>query len=135
MKAKLYRAADVATSQNHLGLGAIIEDDIQRLYPALRFHFPLTIFLTLGGLFVFTAPVVILVFDLLSGSNIHLLPVIIALAAGYITRIIIALEARQNIVAQLLAPITNVIVMILLFWSLLRYEIFKPRYKSRTGLL
>ncbi len=135
LKAKLYRASDVATSQNHLGLRAIIEDDIQRYYPALRFHFPLTIFLVLGGLFIFTAPVVILGLDILEGSRIHLLQVAIALAAAYVTRIIIALEARQNIFAQLLAPITNIVVMGLLFTSLIQYELVKPRWKGRTELL
>lgn len=135
LSATMYRAADLATSQNHLGAKEIIEDDIQRLYPALRFHFPLAIFLILAGLFVFSAPLIILAYDLIIGGRVHLTPAIIALATALLTRVIVAIEARQDIPAQILAPVTNIVMMILLGISMIQYELLKPRWKNRTSIL
>ncbi len=135
MQAQLFRASDLATSQNHLGLSGIIEDNLQRFYPALRFHFPLTIFLVLGGTFVFSAPIIILAYSLIIGTQVHLLSITLALAAAMLTRILIALEAKQDIPIQLAAPITNIAIMLMLFASMIRYELRKPRYKSRTGIV
>ncbi|MBP9827046.1 prenyltransferase [Candidatus Saccharibacteria bacterium] len=132
LKSALYRASDLATSQNHTGWRAIVEDNIQRFYPALRFHFPLTIFLALAGAFVFSAPLLILFYDIVSGQNLHLVMAALALSCHFMTRLIIALEAKQNIFAQVLAPLTNLIVMMLLFVSLIHYELAKPRWKQRT---
>jgi 4-hydroxybenzoate polyprenyltransferase/glycosyltransferase involved in cell wall biosynthesis len=134
LQAKLFRASDLATSQNHLGLRAIIDDNIQRYYPALRFHFPLVIFLTLGGTFVFSAPLIILVYSILTNTQIDLLSFGIALGANILTRIIVAVEAKQDIPAQLLAPLTNLIIMPLLLVSCVEYELRKPRWKNRTGI-
>lgn len=135
LRSQLYRASDLATSQNHLGLRAIIEDNIQRYYPALRFHFPMTIFLSLGGLFVFSAPLFILVVDLISDQRLHVTLALIALAAHFVTRLIIALEARQNVLAQVLAPLTNILVMLVLLYSLIHYELLKPRWQTRTEIV
>lgn len=135
LKAQLYRASDLATSQNHLGIKAIFDDDIQRFYPALRFHFPIAWFLLLGGLFLFTGPAVILAYDLISGQHIHILLAVMAIALQITTRIVIALETKQSIPAQILAPLTNVLVMGLLFASILHYELLKPRWKNRTDII
>lgn len=135
LKAQLYRASDLATSQNHQGIQAILEDDIQRYYPALNYHFPIVWFLTLGGLFVFTLPSLILIWDILSGQNIHALLAVIVIVAHLITRWIVALETRQNLPAQVLAPFTNVFIMGVLIASMLHYELFKPRWQTRTELV
>lgn len=135
LQVSMYRAADLATSQNHLGIKEIIDDDIQRLYPALRFHFPLAIFLTIAGLFVFSGPLAILVYDMVLGGRVHVTPALIAIATAMLTRVIVAVEARQDIPAQLLAPITNVIMMGLLFYSIIQYELLKPRWKNRTSII
>lgn len=135
LHAQLFRASDLATSQNHLGLRGIIEDNIQRFYPALRFHFPLTIFLVIAGCFVFSSPVIILVYSLVIGTQVHFISIAIALAAAILTRILIALEAKQDIAAQLVAPVTNIAIMLMLFASLIQYELRKPRWKNRTGIV
>lgn len=134
MRAEIYRASDLATSQNHLGIRAIIDDDIQRFYPALRFHFPIAWSLFLGGLFLFSSPLAILLYDVATGQYIHISLALIAIGMHITTRVVIAFETRQNIPAQLLAPLTNIVVMCLLAYSILHYELFKPRWQNRTEL-
>jgi 4-hydroxybenzoate polyprenyltransferase/glycosyltransferase involved in cell wall biosynthesis len=135
LHAQLFRASDLATSQNHLGLRGIIDDNLQRFYPALRFHFPLTIFLVLAGTFVFSMPVIVLIYSLIIGTQVHLISIAIALGAAMLTRILIALEAKQDVLLQITAPITNIAIMIMLFASLIQYELHKPRWKNRTGIV
>lgn len=134
LRSKLYRASDLATSQNHQGIRAIFDDDIQRYYPALRFHFPIAWFMILGGLFLFSGPAVILIHDLVSGQRLHIILALTTIGLQIVTRIVIALETKQSIPAQLLAPLTNIIVMGLLFNSILHYELLKPRWQNRTEL-
>lgn len=135
LQAQLFRASDLATSQNHLDLRGIIDDNIQRFYPALRFHFPLTIFLILAGTFVFSAPIIILIYSLIVGTQMYLIPIGIAYAAAMLTRILIAVEAKQDILMQITAPFTNIAIMIMIFASIIQYELLKPRWKNRTGIV
>lgn len=135
LQARLFRASDLATSQNHLGWRGIVEDNLQRFYPALRFHFPLTIFLVLSGLLVFSAPAIILIYSVIKETQVHLIPIIIALATAMLTRFLIALETKQDVLIQITAPITNIAVMLMIFGSMVRYELRKPRYKNRTGIV
>jgi len=135
LRSRLFRGSDLATSQNHQAVRSILADDIQRFYPALRFHFPIAWMLFLGGLVVFSGPAFILAYDVLSGQFQHVSLAIIAILAQLITRAIVAWETKQNIFAQLLSPLMNVLVMGLLLGSLLHYELLKPRWQSRTELV
>ncbi|MEI7819077.1 MAG: prenyltransferase [bacterium] len=135
LKAGLYRASDFATSQNHQDLRSILDDDIQLLYPALRFHFPIAWGLFIGGLVLFTGPLFILIMDIISGLEAHLMLAAIALVAQLVTRLVVAWDSKQNYLAQFFAPITNVLIMILLIYSALHYELFKPRWQNRTEIV
>lgn len=134
-KAGLFRASDLATSQNHLDVRSIITDDIQRMYPALRFHFPIAWMLVLSGLTLFTGPLIIAGYALIRDDQSLFLFALVALLAQLATRWIVAWESKQNLLAQIVAPLTNVIVMLLLLVSALQYELLKPRWQSRTELV
>lgn len=134
LKARLYRASDLATSQNHLGLKAILADDVQRYYPALRYHFPIVWFVCLGGLFVFSLPTFVLIYDIVSGENLHFYLAIAAIVAHLVTRWIVALETRQNLFAQIFSPFTNILIMGVMIVSMLQYELLRPRWQERTTL-
>ncbi|MCC7543350.1 prenyltransferase [bacterium] len=135
LKAGLYRASDLATSQNHQDLRSILADDIQRFYPALRFHFPIVWMLFLGGLVLFTGPLVVAVIALMKEDQSMFMLSLIAIFSQLVTRWVVAWESKQNLLAQVLAPVTNVLVMFLLLLSALQYELLKPRWQKRTELL
>ncbi len=135
LKAGLFRASDLATSQNHQDARSIIADDIQRLYPALRFHFPIMWMLFLGGLVLFTGPLVIAIYGLVREDQAMFTLAMFALIAQLLPRWVVAWESKQNLLAQVLAPVTNVIVMILMLVSALQYEALKPRWQNRTEIL
>ncbi len=135
LKAGLFRASDLATSQNHLDIRSIIADDIQRMYPALRFHFPIAWMLALSGLTIFTGPLIIAGYALATDNQALLMLALLALFAQLVTRWIVAWESKQNMLAQILAPATNVLAMALILISVLQYELLKPRWQNRTELV
>lgn len=91
--------------------------------------------LFLGGLVLFTGPFVIAIYGLVREDQAMFTLAMFALIAQLLPRLVVAWESKQNLLAQVLAPITNVIVMVLMLVSALQYEALKPRWQNRTEIL
>ena len=127
-----YLGTDIATSQNHASLRLIIAQNIRRFYPALHFSLPLAIVLFLGGIFVLVLPSILVVYLLLANMYIGIWLLVIAIGLSYINRLIITIISKQSILSTLLYPVGVLLSLCLLIYSMLNYELLKPRWQNRT---
>lgn len=127
-----YLGSDVATSQNHASSRLIVSQNLRRFYPALHFSMPLTISLILGGLIVFVLPTLLLIYLLTTGNYEGIFILSAAVVLSYVNRLIITISSRQSIVSTLLFPLGSFIELLLLFGSMIEYELLKPRWQNRT---
>ncbi|MBA3678969.1 prenyltransferase [Candidatus Saccharibacteria bacterium] len=127
-----YLGADIATSQNHSSLGLIIAQNIRRFYPAVHFQMPLTIALSGGGFFVLLLPSIILAWLLITSSFTGILLLALAIGLSYINRLIITIVSKQSILSTLLYPIGSICGLGLLIYSMISYELRKPRWQKRN---
>lgn len=132
LKTGFYLGSDIAISQNHYNLRRIISQNLKRYYPALHFSMPLSISMVLFGFLVLIFPSILLFYLLISGSYIGVLMISIAIGLSYINRSIITISSRQSILSVLLYPLGSSICLFLLIYSMLNYEIYKPRWQIRT---
>jgi 4-hydroxybenzoate polyprenyltransferase/cellulose synthase/poly-beta-1,6-N-acetylglucosamine synthase-like glycosyltransferase len=127
-----YLGSDVATSQNHASTRLIITGNLRRFYPALHFSMPLCVSLIIGGLIVFALPTLMLISLLALGMYEGVFILVAAIGLSYINRLIITISSRQSIVSTLLFPLGTSIELIILFGSMIEYELLKPRWQNRT---
>ncbi len=127
-----YLGSDVATSQNHASSRLIVTGNLRRFYPALHFSMPLTITLILGGFIAFVLPTLMLILLLILGIYEGIFVLAVAVVLSYINRLIITISSRQSIVSTLLFPLGCSIDLLLLFGSMIEYELLKPRWQNRT---
>lgn len=132
LKTGFFLGNNIAMSQNNASFRYIINQNIRRYYPALHFSMPLTIGLISGGLFVLVLPglvfLVLLALNLFTG--IWLLA--LALLLSYINRSIITIISKQSPLSTLLYPLGVTVSLAMLFYSMLNYELLKPRWQKRT---
>lgn len=127
-----YLGADVAVSQNHSSLRLILKQNIRRYYPAMHFSFPLTIGLVSGGVFVLVLPLVLFCFLLITNSFVGIWLLAIAIGLSYVNRLIITIISRQSILSTLLYPFGCACALAMLLYSMISYELLKPRWQKRT---
>ena len=127
-----YLGSDVATSQNHSSSRLIVTSNLRRFYPALHFSMPLTVSLILGGFIVFVLPTLLILVLLVLGLYEGIFILAAAVLLSYINRFIITVSSRQSIVSTLLFPLGSCIELLLLFGSMIEYELLKPRWQNRT---
>ncbi len=127
-----YLGSDVATSQNHASTRLIVTGNLRRFYPALHFSMPLTVSLLLGGFIAFVLPTLMLIILLVFGIYEGMFILAAAVLLSYINRLIITISSRQSIVSTLLFPLGCSIELLLLFGSMIEYELLKPRWQNRT---
>lgn len=132
LNTSFFLGTDIATSQNHSSLKLIIAQNIRRYYPALHFSMPLTISLFLGGIFVLVLPVILAVMLIFMNMYIGIWLLVLAIGLSYINRLIITIISKQSIISTLLYPIGVFISLCILIYSMLNYELFKPRWQNRT---
>lgn len=129
-----YTASDLALSQNRSNLKAILQQTSQRLYPSLRFNMPLTLTLFSGGVFVLLVPPVLLATLVLSGMYNGTILLAIACVVLLCNRFVVAFRSKQSLIGSVLYPIGCAILLGCMLNSLLRYELRKPRWQTRTEL-
>lgn len=127
-----YLGTDIATSQNHASLKLIIAQNVRRFYPALHFSMPLAISIFIGGFFVLVLPSLLIILLLATNMYIGIWLLVIAIGLSYINRLIITIISKQSILSTLLYPIGVMLSLGLLIYSMLSYELFKPRWQNRT---
>ncbi len=131
LKTGFYLGADIATSQNHASLRLIIAQNLRRFYPALHFSMPLTVSLVSGGIFVLVFPGILLCWLLITNSYLGILFLALAIGLSYINRLIITIVSRQSILSTLLYPLGSLVAFALLAYSMINYELLKPRWQNR----
>ncbi len=123
-KTGFFLGSDIVLSQNNASWRQIIRQNIQLFYPALHFDFPLSSLVIIGGFFMS--------FSLLVGTIMAIIgilsPIILVLAylANLLPRLVVARISRQSMIAILLYPITGLAPLVMLFLSIIGYEIFRP---------
>ena len=132
LKTNFYMGTDIATSQNHASLRLILAQNIRRFYPALHFSMPLAISLFLGGVFILVLPSVLILFLIFSYAYIGIWLLVLAIGLSYINRLVITIISKQSIISTLLYPIGVLLSLCILMYSMLNYELFKPRWQNRT---
>ncbi len=131
LKTGFYLGSDMAMSQNHASLRLIVAQNLRRFYPALHFSMPLTIALVLFGLFVLVFPTLLISYLLVLNIYLGLWFLALAIGLSYINRLIITIISRQSIVSTLLYPIGCLCSFYLLVYSMINYEVLKPRWQNR----
>lgn len=134
LKTTFYMASDLAVSQNKLGLREIINEMSQRLYPSLRFDVPLSISLLTGGITVLIVPTFLLISLVLAGAYEGTLILALGCLLLLINRGIVMLRSKGSVIGVLLYSVGSAILLACLFNSILRYELHKPRWLSRTEI-
>ncbi|MEI8072850.1 MAG: prenyltransferase [Candidatus Saccharibacteria bacterium] len=132
LKTGFYLGSDVAVSQNHSSFKLILRQNIRRYYPALHFSFPLTISLITGGIFVLVMPGLILLYLIFTGMFSGIWLLVVAIIISYINRLIITVISKQSILSTILYPIGSLLALSILFYSMISYELLKPRWEKRT---
>lgn len=127
-----YLGADIATSQNHSSLHLIIAQNLRRYYPALHFSMPLTVGLCSGGFFVLLFPTLVLVWLLITNTFLGIWLLVFAIGLSYINRLIITIISRQSILSTLLYPFGSMFALAMLIYSMINYELLKPRWQKRN---
>lgn len=132
LKTAFYLASDLAISHNNANLKDIFLHNYQNFYPSLKFNMPLTTFLLIGGFFAFCMPVAFVATELINFGVANIILLSIAIILALINHIIIAINGKQNLIATLFFPVTALISLILIFISMINYELLKPRWQNRT---
>lgn len=131
LKTGFYLGSDIATSQNHAALQLILSQNSRRFYPTLLFSAPLTISLSLGGLFLFVMPILLVIGLFLSGNYADAPLLLIAIGLSFANRFAITVISRQSILSTILYPVGCTIVLVQLITSMLNYELLRPRWHNR----
>ena len=129
-KTAFYLGSDIAMSQNHASWRLIGRQNIQQFYPALHFNMPLSLSLFAGGLFISLGLIYGIIGSIGGSVSIGLFG--LAYAANLLPRLLVARESKQNIIATIVFPITSTVALAVLPLSMIGYEIFRPRWQSRT---
>lgn len=127
-----YLGTGIATSQNHASLRLIINQNVRRYYPALHFSMPLTFSLIIGGLFVLVFPGILLLYLIITSSFTGIWLLVLAILLSYINRSIITIVSKQSVLSTLLYPLGVTISLGILLYSMLNYELLRPRWQKRT---
>ncbi len=127
-----FLGSDIAVSQNHASLRLMIRQSIRRYYPALHFSFPLTFGLVSGGFFILILPGILLCYLLIINSFIGLWMLALAIGLSYLNRLIITVVSKQSILSTLLYPVGCAAALSMLIYSMISYELLKPRWQNRT---
>lgn len=129
-----YIATELAISQNHADLAHILSQNLQRYYPSMRFNFPFAANSIIGGLVIFSGPLALLILAAAT-AQFTLLPIILLTLGLQISlRIIVSLRSKQNILSAIAFPLSNLVAITTLVFSILRYELLRPRWQKRTEL-
>jgi hypothetical protein len=110
----------------------MIRQSIRRYYPALHFSFPLTFGLVSGGFFILILPGILLCYLLIINSFIGLWMLALAIGLSYLNRLIITVVSKQSILSTLLYPVGCACALSMLIYSMVSYELLKPRWQNRT---
>lgn len=132
LKVGFYLGSDIALSQNHASLKLILEQNIRRYYPMLHFNMPLAVSLFLGGSFFFVGPVVMLFYQIIFHDSQAIIGLLIVIAISLLNRLIIATKTHQSMLGVIIYPLASSVALIEVFFSMLNYELFKPRWLERT---
>ncbi len=128
-----FLASDMATAQNHATMNTIVQQNIQRYYPALQFNMPLASAGILFGSFLFITPGIGLAGSLIFSNSQQ--PIwLAAYLAGLLPRIAVSSNSRQGFIASIFYPVTYLLCLGTIGLSMFHYELFKPRWQSRTEL-
>lgn len=127
-KIGFFLGSDIVVSQDHASWRRISRQNIQAFYPLLHYNFPLSLAVVVGGVFVslsFVVGTAMVIVGTLS-------PTILALAysANLLPRLVVARTSRQSIIAIPLYPISGLVPLVMLFLSIIGYEIFRPSQLS-----
>ena len=128
-----YLASDVATSQNHATFESIVQDNVKRYYPALQFNMPLTMSAATLGAFLFMTPGIGLAVSAIQKPE-SLGIWLIAYIAGLVPRTIVSSTSKQGFLGTVLYPVTSAVGITTLVFSMLSYELLRPRWQKRTEL-
>lgn len=131
LKTGFFLGNNIAMSQNHASFKYIINQNIRRYYPALHFSMPLTMGLITGGVFVLILPGILFLFLLILNAFTGIWLLALALLLSYINRAIITIISKQSLLSTLLYPVGVLISLAMLFYSMLNYELLKPRWQKR----
>jgi len=134
LKTGFFLGADLAVCQNHSSLRLILRQSFRRYYPALHFSFPLTLGLVSGGIFVLVMPSLLLLYLLIINSFIGIWMLALAIGLSFANRLIITVVSRQSILSTLLYPIGCACALAMLVYSMISYELLKPRWQNRTEI-
>lgn len=134
LKTGFYFGSELAVMQNHASFRLIVLQNLQRYYPALRFNFGLCVAVVTGGLFVLCLPAVLLLYALAAGRHELALLLAIGIGMAVINRLVVAITSRQSYGANILYPATSLVALVLILFSMLNYELFRPRWQKRTEL-
>lgn len=126
-----YCASDLAISQNRSDFGELRKYNEQRLYPSLRFNMPLSIALISGGIFVTCLPIVMLTYLLAIGQYEGTILLAIGCALMLSNRLIVMFKSKQSITGALLYPLGSLLILLEVVFSMIKYELKSPRWKSR----
>lgn len=129
-----FSASDLAVSQNRSGFKELRRYNEQRLYPSLHFNMPLSIALITGGITVVCLPIVLLSWLLLAGQYEGTVILAIGCSFMLLNRLIIMIRSKQSIVGGLLYPIGSLILLMEVITSMLKYELYKPRWQNRQEI-
>lgn len=119
-----FLGSDIVLSQDHASWRRISRQSVQVFYPMLHYNFPLSLTVIIGGFFVSFSMVVGVVMTISGVLN----PIILmsAYLANLLPRLVVARISRQSIIAIPLYPITGLAPLVMLFLSIVGYEIFRP---------
>ncbi len=132
LKTGFFIGSDIATNQNHLSLKSIIAQNLRRYYPALHFSMPLSLSLLSGGFVVLILPSLLVMYLLVVGFYTGLIMIALAIGLSYINRLIITISSKQSVLSTLLYPVGSIVCFALMIYSMLNYEVLKPRWQKRT---
>lgn len=132
LKVSFYIGSDIATSQNHASLRQIISQNMRRFYPALHFSMPLTVSLIIGGIIVFVVPTMLLVLLIILNQYLGIYLLVAALLISYANRLFVTIRSKQSILSTIVFPFGVLVTMMLLWQSMIEYELVKPRWQKRT---
>lgn len=134
LKTAFYTASDLAVNQNRSGFRELRQYNEQRLYPSLHFNMPFSLAIISGGMTVLTVPILLLSWLLFIGQYEGTIVLALACLILLTNRLIIMIRSKQSVIGGLLYPFGSFILLSEVFFSMLRYELHKPRWQSRHEL-
>lgn len=131
LKTGFFIASKIATSQNYARAETIVRQNVRRYYPALGYNMPLSIAAISFGAFLFVTPGIGLGTSLITGSQSSYVW-LLAYLAGFLPRVIVSTTNKQGVIAAVFYPITNTVGLLSLGFSMISYELLRPRWQERT---